>query len=237
MEQNVLNLSIFGASNSNHCNNDSNEKCISSCACMKRIALALKFYYLVNQDRMDKDQFIQFCQKKYTSFLDDYFHFIEKHNYQLQQIRQELELDYSIKCEITECDVITRHYRSERTEISHNQTHTTDTDDFTYSFYVDCFDRIHHQIFHLEALGLRVENEGKKKDDDGKMNDDRFENMTKKIFSKRQEFGSDRFERLQKQGNKFMICKVDESTKNSGIFCHIFWLVQHQQPSLHLFLD
>ena len=48
----------------------------------------------------------------YTNFLDDYIHFIFKHNHHTISIAKELERDYGItQCEIDTCDIIGRHYR------------------------------------------------------------------------------------------------------------------------------
>ena len=138
MTQNLIDLTIFKNLNSNKCNNY-----ISNCNQLQRLSLGLKYYRLVCNNTIDKDVFVQFCQETYTNFLDDYCHFIKHHHYDLEQIKDELLSKYKmIDCDLKSCKVILRHYRTE----------TIKTDYSYSSFYIDCYDRIHHQIYHLNKM-------------------------------------------------------------------------------------
>ena len=76
-----------------------------------------------------------------------------------------------------------------------------DIDDPTYSFYIDCFDRSHHQIYHLHLMGLRVEKQKYKKD-----SDKAFKNIKETIF-----------ERLQNQNNKFNLSIIENKSNDEFI--------------------
>ena len=174
---------------------------------MNRISVGLKYYHLHLQNVISKDEFIKFCENIYKNILDDYCHFINVHNYHLNEIKKELK----IECNINKCKGIGRHYR-----YSQRDTHS----DPKYSYYIDCFDRIHHQIFHLYQLGLRVNIESKHDDDDDEINDEmidlKFKKMKQTIITKRKKFGLDKFDRFKtEKNNKFNIITGSENI--SGI--------------------
>ena len=154
---------------------------------------------------IDKDEFIQFCQEIYKDLLDDYCHFIQNHDHQLRNIRNSLIAQYQLKdCDIYSCKTIQRHYRS-NTETT---TPITIDTDLICSFYMDCFDRIHHQIYHLHKLGLRIEEisddtQHDNVDEESAVVDKAFKRIKELIFKKRERFGSNRIQRLQNKHSKF----------------------------------
>ena len=78
---------------------------------------------------------------------------------------------------------IERHYRASprpitihTTEQPQTEENKDDSDDTAYTFYEDCFDRLHHHIYHLHIMGLRIEypmtaNLQKCNDDDDEIED------------------------------------------------------------------
>lgn len=209
-----IDLTIFKNLESNDCkinelnDNIKHNNSIENCDCMKRIAMGLKYYQFVCDKTIESEQFINFCQEIYCNLLDDYCHFIKHHQQQLNQIKIELETKCSLKeCNINECIMMERHYRTER---GHRER--KDVEDATYSFYSDVFDTIHHQIFHIDRLGLRFH---KKDDDNQEIKDvDRlFKTMKDFIFKKREQNGSDRFKRLRVENNKFNLMINDDNSK------------------------
>ena len=226
MEPSSVDLAVFHNLESKKCNittsNDKGEH-ISNCDHLQRIAVGLKYYNLMQNGKIENDHFLQFCQEIYTILLDDYFHFVQTHSDHLDQLKQELQHKHLIPdCNVKKCESIGRHYRS-----SLRMYKTDDIHDSVYTHYIECFDRLHHQIFHLYSLGLRVETKfniaGDTNDDQDSntnlMIDNAFENMKQNIFKKRDEFQASQFERLQNQTkNKFNLSIDNKSSNNkSGI--------------------
>ena len=86
MTEKKIDLTIFNNLKSNECNNNN----ISNCNQLQRLMTGLKYYQFVNENKIDKDKFVHFCQIIYTKLLDDYFHFIKYHHYHLDEIKDEL---------------------------------------------------------------------------------------------------------------------------------------------------
>lgn len=127
---------------------------ISNCACLQRICITLKD----QNDEVNKNKLAQFCKENYTNYLDDMIHFMKEHatNDQLLQIKRELNGQYgSTKCELNSCSKLTRHYGRRRQEYKNSNIEEKRQD--IVDFYSDCFDQIHHHIYHLFALGLRFD--------------------------------------------------------------------------------
>ena len=204
-----INVSIFANLQSNQCseNDDTTtDNYITNCTHLQRLATGLMYHHSLSQNVITNDEFIQFCQEIYKQLLDDHCHLIKYHHYHLDQIQKELESNYSIpQCDIINCKALGRQYR-DRTIIEHVDK------DFVYAFYMDCFDRIHHQIYHISRLGLRIRTENgaeynetatNDKDTDLRINKDIIE-MKRLIFQRRSEYGLDRFQRYQ-TNSKFTI--------------------------------
>eukprot|EP01084_Bolivina_argentea_P270894 460741_1 len=147
---------------STNCNKgNTSNNIISNCSYLQRIAVGLKYYEMLrndkknNQTKVTKQLLAQFCMETYLQFLDDYIHFIKIHgdNKQLSQIAYELRNTFGFAtCDISKCKKLDRHHRS------NTQKHKNIKDDYDnkFEFYSDCFDRCHHQFFHLFQMGLRI---------------------------------------------------------------------------------
>ena len=125
---------------------------ILSCVHLKRISVGLQYYDLHCKNKIERQDFIQFCQEICCNckFLDDYDHFISIHKQDIDQIKEELRLKYGLEqCEVGVCEVIGRHYRSHADEMQNDP-------DAVYAHCMDCFDRLHHYIWHVEEMGLRI---------------------------------------------------------------------------------
>ena len=221
---NIDRSNIFKDLESSECIIPSTKYHISNCNYLQRIAAALQYYQLICQNIVPKKQLIQFCQEIYTNFLDDYYHFIKCHHSHIKSIREELHAQYSIEeCNINQCGVITRHYRSEcettyRTIQNEAEFDVNVNEDILCTFYEDCFDRIHHHINHLHRIGMRIENRETTETIDDTMSDgidEAFKAMRKIIFDRRREFGSNRYERLQCNQNKFNVVIMNKSSEYS----------------------
>ena len=226
-------FSLFPNSRSDKCNyNDSNlDSIIQSCDHLKRLTIGLRFHYLVSQSIITQSKLVQFCQGTYTNLLDDYFHFIECHYYHLREIQNEIQLKFpASSCGIINCELMTRHYRQSNLIIE-------DTD-LIYSYYMDCFDRLHHQIHHITRLGLRFQqqlmnNSGSSLQNVhmGSMIDNRFHKMKDTILNKREQFRLLRFNRHKQQSRKFNLTLSQSLPKES--FTNTVELGNHLQIKLY----
>ena len=218
-------------------NNNEDSKCvisekdhISNCDYLKRLAHALNQYDLYCRKKIEKEEFMKFCQETYTDFLDDYCHFMGHHNYHLIQIKHELESEYALQpCIVSDCKIVDRHYRSRDTKDNNEEEE--------YLHFIETFDRLHHHIWHLFEMGLRVDKSDiiESRGDDKFQNamfDEVFKNTKQRIYERRQKFGSKCFERFESLNNKFTL-KIEDMRDESGIV--IIRLFEHL--CLHKYYD
>ena len=213
-QSNQFDLSIFANLESNACNtvsNNNNTKLLGNCDHLDRIGVAMKYYEQFSKNKIDKEEFIKFCLETYCNFLDDYCHFIKVHDIHFNEIKKELESKYSLRqCDLTECEIVDRHYRHDGAT-GQNQ----DNDDIEYTYFVDCFDRMHHHLFHLETMGLRIPTTSKIKEE-MKDGDQVFNEMKKTIFLRRNKFLSNRdIPRLQ--NTKFNLNTGSDEESQTGL--------------------
>ena len=191
----VANFSAFKDIHSNECRinclNTNINHYITNCDHLQRIAIGLQYHHLISQNNISNDQFVKFCQETYKNLLDDHYHFIKFHNYHLDEIQKELESKYLIpQCDIINCQVMTRHYRDTE-EIEDEDI------DLNYSFYMNCFDRIHHQIHHITRLGLRLQTQRDTEEITKINNSNDMSEMREMILKRSKEYGLDRFKRYR----------------------------------------
>eukprot|EP01084_Bolivina_argentea_P265350 449753_1 len=142
-----VDISIFKIATSRH------EFCYEyqSCAYLKRICVALKYYDSIDDNGTDKEAFNKFCQETYINLIDDYCHVIKEHENDLKSIINMLRNKYGFKkCKVSQCNKVRRHYTRNTTETEREMQ------DKQYMFYSEIYDQIHHFLFHLQALGLRT---------------------------------------------------------------------------------
>lgn len=129
------------------------------CAFTKRLCTAsLYIGALSASSSIDSDSrkalLVEFVQKVYQSLLDDVAHLVKEHDGDILEIQREWTEQYGLaKCAVSECAKTQRHYGRNRVGDSGN----ANSDDAVYSFYRGIFDQIHHFIFHLFDVGLRVD--------------------------------------------------------------------------------
>ena len=100
--------------------------------------------------------FLEFNEEVYRSVLDDTAHFIKEHEDDLERVRKEWTERYGLpKCSVSECAQTERHYGRGRED--RKRESVGEEEDALYAFYESLYDRIHHYIFHLFDVGLRVE--------------------------------------------------------------------------------
>eukprot|EP01083_Nonionella_stella_P278519 947166_1 len=97
--------------------------------------------------------------RKGTGIIDDYIHFKEHHEHELERINQDLlESNRFGHCNIMECAFTTRHMHEQSACAS----------DGKLAFYGEIFDGLHFHLLHCFEAGLRV----KRSDDTDEMEDD-----------------------------------------------------------------
>ena len=184
---------------------------ISQCDHLQRILHGVKYYRLLNLDDNPSNIaiFDSFCNEVYNQILNDYQHVISVHSDHLEQINDELLRNDELgTCEAAKCASFRRYYdSSRRRRIKQNNAEDLDT---KLLFYCELFDNIHHWLFHLYQIGMRVKsaslNEEKIED---KYNDVRFARMKDQIFKQRQTINIAR-DRLNDTNSKFQL-KVSET--------------------------
>eukprot|EP01084_Bolivina_argentea_P211248 359363_1 len=174
----------------------------TKCQFMNRLLLALEYYSKIDilQNQDDRNFFDHFMNEIYCQLLDDYNHFINHHSSELEQITQSLKSKN--KCQVTNCQFTTRHYRC---NVAERKITTNDELDTLLDFYRQTMDSLHFYLFHLYECGLRTStiNITEKKENDTKKHqqyvDKEFAEMMKTISETRNVTKS--FDRFSTQNN------------------------------------
>eukprot|EP01084_Bolivina_argentea_P302379 521920_1 len=166
--QNDVDFKIFEQMNTN-CD-ESQIEIISNCSFLERLITGLKYFNVmindknINKSKVSKEIFIEFSDEVYTTYLDDFVHFVKQHgtNEQLTEIEKELKNKYGfVPCNISKCNKLARHYRS-RDEYKSEINNNNNNEDNNFVFYCDFYDKLHYNLFHLFEIGLRTQiNENK----------------------------------------------------------------------------
>jgi len=165
-----------------------------------------------------KSLFVEFNEESYGSLLDDIAHFVKVHDVDIERVQSEwTELYGFAKCSVSECAATERHHGGGRRD--RKRERESEEEDALYAFYESAYDRMHHFIFHLYDLGLRVDaaslNLNQERDDEkeaeskGVTVDKLFAAEREHIMSRRKELNMDS-ERMSPQNTKFMIQTVNE---------------------------
>ena len=120
---------------------------LSDCPSLHRIKSLMTYHRLTAMKGAEGQAlFIEFCDNMYSkqALLTDYIHFITKHSDRDSKATIVAEL----KCECPSVDKCARTERHLRDRGRDQAEHI--------NFYIDTFDTIHFNLFHLEHVGLRV---------------------------------------------------------------------------------
>lgn len=161
LNTNQLDLSVLKDSKS-ECTPHSDDVPITErCSYTKRLCTASMYFGVVSQSTTLSDEdkaslLVQFNEEAYQSMLEDTNHFIKEHENDISKVQKEwIELYGFPKCTVSECAQTARHYQRGETD---TRQKTADThDDALYAFYQSLYDRLHHYIFHLFEVGMRVD--------------------------------------------------------------------------------
>ena len=157
--------------------------------------------------------FLEFNEEVYRSVLDDTAHFIKEHGDDIERVHGEWTELYGLpKCTVSECAQTERHYGRGRRD--RKRESVGEEEDALYAFYESLYDRVHHFIFHLFEVGLRVDasslsvggggGDEKEPESEGVAVDKLFAAERDRIRSRRKECKVD-LDRLDDANNKFTI--------------------------------
>ena len=129
-----------------------------SCSYTKRLCTAsVYFHALTSSTTLNEEEirtlFVDFNQNVYLSLIDDTAHFISERDKDIERVHTEWTEQYGLpKCSLSKCAKAMRHCGRERRA----QNMDSENEDELYSFYESLYDRVHHFIFHLFDIGMRV---------------------------------------------------------------------------------
>eukprot|EP01084_Bolivina_argentea_P121100 214654_1 len=214
-----IDFSMFGVISTNCSEPSSKNSIISSCSYLQRIATGLQYFESVcNNSQITRNSFVQFCVA-YDNILNDFIHFIKVHDDadQLIQINKELQHTYGfIQCNISQCNILKQHYDHKSIDSSDN-----DEDNIKFNFYGNCYNRIHHHIFHVFPMGLRV-----KPDTDIDIKEDELTDIHSSCVDQKFEIKRDlirnqriacglKLERYNDENNKFILHVNNHNKSNT----------------------
>eukprot|EP01084_Bolivina_argentea_P079427 144087_1 len=218
-----IDFNIFN-NESTECKISETNEIIHCCSYLQRIAMGLKYYdtickdYTLVQSVMTKSLVNQFYMETYRDFLDDFCHFLKHHNVadQLIKIEKELKNKYKFKtCNILNCTTLTRHYRENQNVDSIVSSDDGNITNAKFNFYSNCYDRLHHHIFHILRMGLKLQSiktsHSDLQDYDSKCFDEVFNKQMNEIKKYRHKFD---IQRYNQQNNKYNLSINDISSKN-----------------------
>eukprot|EP01083_Nonionella_stella_P166490 556768_1 len=137
----------------------------TKCNTMKRLFASSMYRSKldVGNGKSDDDIFMAFMRDVYHGgLIDDYIHFKEHHEHELQRINKDLMESKVGDCDIMKCEFTTRHMRDQNTRPS----------DAKLALYLDIFDGLHFHFFHCFETGLRVRRSHDKDADEADNDDD-----------------------------------------------------------------
>eukprot|EP01083_Nonionella_stella_P194580 717603_1 len=202
---------------------DGNE-CVPSdytkCDAMRRLITSSKYNSMLKTKKSeDSDEIlIRFMTEVYNEkgkgLIDDYIHFQEHHEHELERINHDLiESNGFSDCSIGECEYTKRHMQQQST--------TTSASDAQLSFYGEIFDALHFHLFHCFEAGLRV----RRSDDNDQMEEEekatkdqyfdaQFARMNRRILERHHNTAS--FDRFSTKHTKFNIVNDAKHDTNKG---------------------
>ena len=155
-----LDFSIYENPNS-RCSDSSDDIPITErCSTLKRLCTASLYFDAINSsklgDAIKRTLWVKFNEEVYQNVVEDTIHLMQKHDNDIQHIQREWTERYELpKCTVSECTMTTRHYgrgrRDTKMEIGN------DKEDTLYAFHQSLHDRVHHFLFHLFEIGMRVD--------------------------------------------------------------------------------
>ena len=155
-----LDFSIYKHPNSD-CNESPDDIPITErCSALKRLCTASLYFDAMNSAKLEDGErrtlWVEFNEEVYQNVVEDTIHLVQKHDGDIQRIQREWTERYGLpKCTVSECTKTARHYGRERRE--RKKERNNGEEDALYAFHQSLHDRVHHFLFHLFDIGMRVE--------------------------------------------------------------------------------
>ena len=131
------------------------------CSSLMRLCTASKYIDAVTASKLDEEDqralMIEFNQEAYSMVLDDTAHLVNVHSDNIKLIQSEWIKNFGFPpCSVSNCVKTTRHYSRGRREKINEMIGDQKVDPI-YDFYRSLYDRVHHFVWHLYDIGLRVD--------------------------------------------------------------------------------
>ena len=158
----ISDFSMF-KKNQMRCEREMDKSIVIQCDALQRLGAALSVYATINNnggdDEIESEDpiFTEFVGSEYrVQLMEDFNHFMEKHQGSNEEIKQEMMEMYGLReCTATDCELTTRHFSRRRPNQQKTTSTTTSTKNIRSEFYRKKFDSLHFHIFHLEESGYR----------------------------------------------------------------------------------
>ena len=131
------------------------------CSSLMRLCTASKYIDAVTASKLDEEDqralMIEFNEEAYNMVLDDTIHLVNVHSDNIKLIQSEWIKNFGFPpCSVANCVRTTRHYGRGRREKMNEMIGDGKVDPI-YDFYRSLYDRVHHFVWHLYDIGLRVD--------------------------------------------------------------------------------
>ena len=223
------------------------------CSALKRLCTASLYFDAMNssklEDAMKKSLWIEFNEEVYQNVVEDTIHLVQKHDGDIKRIQREWTERYGVpKCNVAECTKTARHYSRGRREIKKEESNGGD--DALYTFHQSLHDRVHHFLFHLYDIGMRVDmssmaevaedEEEKETNSKGVTVDKSFATERDQIKQQKEDSKLD-MDRFDGSNNKYSIQMASEKkggmTLMDALFRKLYEKIKTQQETLHRVRD
>ncbi len=223
-----MDFDIFKLNGTECFSKSGDEIIIKDCDYINRLIHGLKYYQLLQiaNNRLNDDIFADFSIERYRNqMITDWIHFISVHSNDLDDINAELVNDANFgECSMENCVLFERYYNERGRRLMDNKN-KTETGDPILLFYSDLYDNMHHYLYHLYDIGLRIKHD----DDDETETEDEIKcvdewidtefNVKQKIIAtKKEKIGLkiDRFNDDNEGKNKFNLSVIDNNKNGNN---------------------
>eukprot|EP01083_Nonionella_stella_P059342 155223_1 len=191
---------------------------------MDRLLSALKQYSMLKMKPLQSadynEELTRFMNDVYTEMMNDYIHFQEHHEHQLEQINEELIKSNAFnECDITKCEYTQRHHQTAKAK---RMMMNTDQMDPKVHLYEETLDALHFHLFHCFDVGLRMRKMNDNEDqieDEQKQNNDRYYDHTLARMDKtilERHHVTAQFDRFSTQNAKYNIATTSDKQQSNN---------------------
>ena len=156
-------------------NNQDNDCISSNCYQILRMISSLIFYSTIDpiNNETHKEEFMKYCNDVYPEILNDYIHIMDHHQNDISGISQTIKRDIQLmnECDVQNCMALRRHYRNRDNSLLNKPEQnevSQDSMDFDLIFFIELLDCIHCFWYHSYHLGIRINTDDIKYENESK---------------------------------------------------------------------